>query len=270
MLAYLEQGSALYILAVLCLIGVIGKLAVNHVYKSLIRQSDNVATAKDKQLQQMKTKYESVYRLNCGIKNSEVFVAKKLGQYRLMKVRLKNWDFVDLHLGALGLAVCGLSAFGIYWLDGKVKMSVLYLTAAGIAAICLLLFHSVTDSAGYRETLEKSLCHYFDNVLIVRGPRAVVQEAEQEETVRGRSAMKDDIFMRKPEREAEDAQEAAYAGAESALTRAKSGQRAEMDALKESLSQIAAARNEGSDKKSRRLTQKEEQLIDEILRQYLS
>lgn len=269
MLAYLEQGNALYIFAALCLIGMIGKLAVNHVYKSLIKQSDNIAAAKDKQLQQMKTKYESIYRINCGIKNSEVFVQKKLAQYQLVRLRLKTWEAVDLYAGAVCLLLGIGSAFGIYWWDGNAKMSVAYLAAAAAAAVWMLLFHQAADSGGNRMLLEKSLCHYFENVLVVRSARAGKQEAEEEELQRSHPVMKDDIFMRKQEPEQESSNTfTAAAPADSSI--GKSGQRAQMDALRESLSQIAAAKSEDSDKKNRRLTQKEEQLIDEILRQYLS
>ena len=247
----------------------ITKLAVNHVYKSLIRQSDNLATAKDRQLQQMKTKYESLYRMNCGIKNSEVFVTGKTGQYRLLRIRLNTWNAFDLYAGTLAVTVGLLAAFGTYWWDGAEKMSVLYLGSAALAAIGMLLFHSAAGGDANRAALENALCHYFENVLIVRGPHAAMAEEEQEESVRTRTSMKDDIFMRKPQADEQEKQETAFS-TDGGMLRGKSGQRAEMEALKESLSQIAAARSDGGEKKSRKLTQKEEQLIDEILRQYLS
>ena len=53
MLNYLEQGMILYVMAAVCVIGVISRFAANRCYKSLIRQSDNLAAAKDKQLQQI-------------------------------------------------------------------------------------------------------------------------------------------------------------------------------------------------------------------------
>ena len=78
MLNYLEQGMILYVMAAVCVIGVISRFAANRCYKSLIRQSDNLAAAKDKQLQQMKTKYESIYRMNCGIKNTEALCGSSI------------------------------------------------------------------------------------------------------------------------------------------------------------------------------------------------
>lgn len=268
MLAYLEQGSILYALAVFCLIGVIGKLTVNHVYKSLIKQSDNLATATDKQLQQMKTKYESIYRINCGVKDCGAFVAKRMQQYRVLGIRLSGWSNCDLYLGAIGGLLCLLSAFWVYWMDGSVKMIAAYACASGMAFGAMLLFHYMTGGSANRSTLETSLCHYFENVLIVRGPRLAPQETKQEESARAKTSMRDDIFMKKPARE-EDPDDT-YENEEKPAQRTGNGQRAEMEALKESLSQIAAARGEGNEKRSRKLTQKEEQLIDEILRQYLS
>ena len=39
MLNYLEQGMILYVMAAVCVIGVISRFAANRCYKSLIRQS---------------------------------------------------------------------------------------------------------------------------------------------------------------------------------------------------------------------------------------
>ncbi len=269
MLEYLEQGNVLYVLAALCLIGVITKLAVNHVYRGLIQQADNVATAKDKQLQQMKTKYESIYRLNSGVKNSGIFVEKRLAQYRLFKLRLKNWEYLDLQLGGAGVILCMLAAYGIFWMEGDLKISAMYLSIGAMTACGVYLFHSLADSKENRKTLASALCHYFENVLIVRGPRNIAVDAEQEEEVHNRGGMRDDIFIKKSAKGSEKQNEQVYEQ-EEMPSRTKVNQKAEMEALKESLSQIAAARSEGNEKRSRRLTQKEEQLIDEILRQYLS
>lgn len=100
MLNYLEQGMILYVMAAVCVIGVISRFAANRCYKSLIRQSDNLAAAKDKQLQQMKTKYESIYRMNCGIKNTEAFVSKMQQQYRIAGTRLTSWENCSIYCAA--------------------------------------------------------------------------------------------------------------------------------------------------------------------------
>ena len=46
MLNYLEQGMILYVMAAVCVIGVISRFAANRCYKSLIRQSDNLGSGK--------------------------------------------------------------------------------------------------------------------------------------------------------------------------------------------------------------------------------
>ena len=77
MLSFLEKGFVLYIMTAICVVGVIGKLSVNHIYRRLIRQSDNLTTAQDRQLRQLKTKYETAYRMNVGVHNVLAFVEKK-------------------------------------------------------------------------------------------------------------------------------------------------------------------------------------------------
>lgn len=190
-------------------------------------------------------------------------------QYRLFKLRLKNWENLDLQLGGAGVIFCMMAAYGIFWMDGNLKISAMYLCVGAIAACGLIWFHSIADSEGNRKMLVSSLSHYFENVLIVRGPRSAVADDESEEHVHTKSSMKDDIFMKKPAKAVSKQCEKEY-DQEEEPSRGKTGQKADVEALKESLSQIAAARNESSEKRTRRLTQKEEQLIDEILRQYLS
>ena len=121
MLNYLEQGMILYVMAAVCVIGVISRFAANRCYKSLIRQSDNLAAAKDKQLQQMKTKYESIYRMNCGIKNTEAFVSKMQQQYRIAGTRLTSWENCSIYCAAAAFLIGAVSSLILYLNKGSVQ-----------------------------------------------------------------------------------------------------------------------------------------------------
>ena len=228
MLNYLEQGMILYVMAAVCVIGVISRFAANRCYKSLIRQSDNLAAAKDKQLQQMKTKYESIYRMNCGMKNTEAFVSKMQQQYRIAGTRLTSWENCSIYCAAAAFLIGAVSSLILYLNKGSVQNCVLYLAGG-----------------------------------------------------RARGAMRDDLFMQKKD----GAQKENNVSAENEkrvnrpeLVRKEEPEKdhqKQLEELKESLAQIAAARGESGDRQvhkqqTRKLSPKEEQLINDIISQYLS
>lgn len=286
MLNYLEQGSVLYLMAAICVIGVIGRFVANHFYKSLIRQADNLVSAKDRQLQQMKMKYESIYRMNCGMKNTGAFVSKMQQQYRVAGIRLVNWESSSIYCGILAFLVGALSSLVLYLNNGTAQNCILYLAGGSLMAAAMISFSGAVDGGTYRDTLEASLIHYFENVLVVRSPRDMPDSFEEEDVrsdgmkaeaserealrssaaARSKGTMRDDLFMRSekkedPVRKHEDGDSLS--------------QQKQLEELKESLAQIAAARGDSGDKQNRRqqgkkLTPKEEQLINEIINQYLS
>lgn len=297
MVSYLEQGMILYVMAAICAIGVISRLATNHFYKSLIRQSDNLATARDKQLQQMKTKYESIYRMNCGIKNTEVFVSKMQQQYRIAGIRLSSWENCSIYSAAVAFLIGAISALVLYLNKGTVQTCILYLAGGSLMAAGMLVLSGLMGTGSNREQLETALVHYFENVFIVRSARDMpegLSEEESEEMVqtereairssaaaRARGTMRDDLFMQKKENTPKES--AASADREKRVNRPELVRKEEpekdhqkqLEELKESLAQIAAARGESGDRsvhkqQTRKLSAKEEQLINDIISQYLS
>lgn len=297
MLNYLEQGMILYVMAAIGLIGVISRLASNHFYKNLIRQSDNLASAKDKQLQQMKTKYESIYRMNCGIKNTEAFVNKMQQQYRAGGIRLSGWENLSTYSAAIIFIVGAVSALILYMNKAGAVICVMYLAGGSLMAAGVITLTELLGGGANKEILENSLVHYFENVLVVRSAREMPEGIVQEETenaemperelvrtsaaARARGIMRDDIFMQKKEN-AKNSDEKHLNRPE--LVRqdmlrkeddTEKNHQKQIENLKESLAQIAAARGDGTDrqvqqKQTKKLSPKEEQLINDIISQYLS
>lgn len=64
MLEILQTGKALYALAAIGIIGVLSKLVTRSLYKRLIRETDNMAATKNKNLKILKQKLENACRLN--------------------------------------------------------------------------------------------------------------------------------------------------------------------------------------------------------------
>ena len=88
MLQFLQTGKALYILAVVCGIGVISKLVTSSLYKRLIKETGNMALTKNKNLRSLKQKTENMFLLNHGIRNAGAYIEKQLYSFRFMKRKL--------------------------------------------------------------------------------------------------------------------------------------------------------------------------------------
>ena len=130
----------------------------------------------------------------------------------------------------------------------------------------MIVLSGLMGNSSNKDLLETALVHYFENVLVVRSARDMpdgISEEQPDELVqpereaarssaaaRARGAMRDDLFMQKDHQK-------------------------QLEELKESLAQIAAARGESGDRQvhkqqTRKLSPKEEQLINDIISQYLS
>ena len=88
MLQFLQTGKALYVLAVVCGLGMISKLMTSSLYKRLVKETGNMALTKNKNLRSLKQKTENAFLLNHGIRNASAYIEKQLYGFRFMKISL--------------------------------------------------------------------------------------------------------------------------------------------------------------------------------------
>ena len=153
----------------------------------------------------------------------------------------------------------------------------------------MIVLSGLMGNSSNKDLLETALVHYFENVLVVRSARDMpdgISEEQPDELVqpereaarssaaaRARGAMRDDLFMQK-----KDGAQNEKRVNRPELVRKEEPEKdhqKQLEELKESLAQIAAARGESGDRQvhkqqTRKLSPKEEQLINDIISQYLS
>lgn len=279
MMEYLEKGYVLYAMLAIAVICVLGKLIANGTYKRLIRQAENMASAKDSFLKRLKLKYESTYRLNDGVDNVPAFVEKNLYQYKKMGITLRKLEGISIHgaLFCLLAGICATLASFLYQTD--VRTMILQFGAGIVLGIALVLADSVTDTGTKRDVLLANICDYLENILVVR---TLTEQGEEEEGT-ARRKMKDDVFLKQQKEKAEVVKErednqqkpqtvSAKQEAEAAALFRKKENQSDMESLKKSLAQIAAAREEKGEEnllKGKKLSPKEEKLIADIIQEYL-
>ena len=77
-MSFLETGRALYLLAAICLGGIMVRLAAGSFYKRLIRESSNLALAKNRYLRALRQNAEDTYRINMGMNNTRVYLERQI------------------------------------------------------------------------------------------------------------------------------------------------------------------------------------------------
>lgn len=290
-LEFLETGNVLYLMLAVSALGILSKLLVNGRYRKLLRQSQNMGNAKDKYLKQWKMKFENTYRAGGGVDNISVYVEKNLGQYRFMGIRLSRLSRFNSLAAAL-VCLGGLTAaFMTYWYADTMKIVILYAASGLLMGGAMVLWEGICDTRGKKGRLLLYIRDYFENTLagrleIGQGQIPAFEggfsgnggfDGELEEGEGGEPLFsKEDIVNAFSEVDAVTGGKYSAAGEEAAsaekqdeLRRKEEAAVREQDALflRNRLERIAAGRK--GDGAERKLTAEEEQLIEDIIQEYL-
>lgn len=304
MLALLETGKALYVLAAICLLGIWTRMMTKNLYKRLWKESANLAVAKNKGLKELKTRAENTYRMNQGMRDSGAWLEHQLGELRFRGMTLNGWNNLSAQLTWLCLLAGGVGAFLSYWYRLDTYYIVMYGGGAVLLAMATMLFDNGSIS-GRREQLTAALQDYLENVLCPRLSRNQPLDEEGDDGRAGRGGMPgrtgrtsgamrgaaaqnseepDEYSGRvramerggQPDRSGgvrkRDARNGRRETAAAAVEETRQESRRDIDALKRSLEQIAASRekNRGANEDwLKQLSPEEMQLIGDILKEYL-
>jgi hypothetical protein len=163
-----EQNIIMYVFAGLCGLGLLVRLIVNLVFKTLVKASENPAETKNKLLKLMKMRFEACYKAKIGVNNVDTFVDKNVLRYRFCGVLLSTWDNFSGQILFLNLLIVPISAvFGVVFKCGQDL--VLLTGAVGIltSAVLIIVDKSINLPAKKR-MLHVNLLDYLENFCKVR------------------------------------------------------------------------------------------------------
>ena len=171
MMNVLQTGKALYVLAAICLAGILVRMMAGSFYKGLIRESANLALTKNKCLRALKQNAEDTYRMNQGMNNTRVYLEKQLCGLKMLGFSLKGVDNLAGQLTLLCFLAGGAAAFGAYWYRSDNYYIVLY-GAVGILSGMLTMFVDYgVNLESRRQQLLTCLQDYLENVMWPRMAR---------------------------------------------------------------------------------------------------
>ncbi len=282
MLFYLERGLALYGICFVLLMGICSKWLTNHTYKKLLVQTENFASVKDRGLKQLRSRYESTCRLSGSVHNIPVFIEKQLGQFSVWGIRLRRLENLTLPLALLCFLVGMGSSLLVFLYNGSLQTMVTQFAAGVLAGIVLVAVECLLDTTSKRELLFIQVQDYLENNLEVQLKQPVgMDETASEGAAPVKKSMKDDIFMKMKEEQGttrrnrgkfSDASEGErYRRSEPEEAKAYRERDKDIEFLRKSLEQIAAAREQQEKAPAaKNLSPEEERLMEEIIKEYLN
>ncbi len=168
MLEFLETGKALYVLAAVCGLGLLGRLVARNLYKRLMKETDNMTLTKNRYLRDLKQKTENTYRLNQGIHNSRVYLEKQLTNFRFLGVTLSGWGSLGGQMTILCFLLGGAASFGAYWYRCDSYYIVLYSSVGILAGLVTMVADYWANLAERKQQLLNALQDYMENSLFNR------------------------------------------------------------------------------------------------------
>ncbi len=198
--------------------------------------------ARDVSLKQLRVRFESAYRLNHGHVNTDILVRCHMGDYRLFGVSLVRLEHISLAAALLCL-IMGISGSG-YLFVNEVNMYIcVRILFLGLSLSLTTLLLGALLNTNTLNTVCLKLSDYLEHSLSAR----LLAEQERKNSVSAHGGMRDDLFMQRDE------------PVETALR-----------VYHDPLSEIAATIEEDpSARIKRQLADMDDQMIIDILRQYL-
>lgn len=283
MLLYLEHGLALYGVCFVLFLGICSKLLTNHTYKKLLVQTESFSSVKDRCLKQLRSRYENTYRLNGGVHNIPVFIEKQLGQLTVLGIRLRRMENFTLPLALLCFLLGMGSSLLVFLYNGSLQVMVTQFATGVLAGIVLVAVECLLDTGAKRELLFVQIQDYLENNLETQLKQpAGVSDSVAEAKAPVKKSMKDDIFMKVKEEqgstrrnrgklsEGAEAERERYRRSEPEEETSYRERDKDIEFLRRSLEQIAAARERQEKVPAKNLSAEEERLMEEIIKEYLN
>jgi hypothetical protein len=229
---FLEAGYGNYLMVFFCAIGMIGTYLAAHQYKRLINQSENMMGTSQPFLLQIKNKFQNAYYVNNGVNNVELFVQKNMRELRKYKIRTEFLSKLASRMAGICFLLGIIFAAMGYIQEIEFKQMMVSLLVGIITGSIAILVAYILDISSLQDELCLQLKEYLENTFSMKIKN---------------SQMDVNYFTEEESEEEED----------------------EFSYLKESLEAMASAREkEVSSGEKRKLTVKEEKLLEEILKEY--
>lgn len=264
---FLASAIPVYVMAAITVLGVLATWATGIYYRQMINQTENMMSARHSFLLQMKNRFENTYRVNKGINDIPLFVDRQIKGNRFLWISAEKAGKASQKAALLCLILGGAVTVLQQVKGFEVRQVVTTLGITLFWAVVGMSAYLLSDMEQEQEQLRVQLEEYFANTLSKRMENARDEEKvlTRPENKKKKNTMTDKYFS--DVREKQD--EMATAEKQNMDEEEEHFTEEDLQYLRQSLERIAAGRdrNLGNGKKHR-FSEKEEKVIDDILKEY--
>ncbi|MGN0357283.1 MAG: hypothetical protein ACI4E0_05620 [Blautia sp.] len=294
---FLASAVPVYIMAVITALGILGTWATGIYYRQMINQTENMMSARNSFLLQMKNRFENTYRVNNGIENVPLFVDRQLNGNRFLGINIQKAGKASQKAALLCLILGGAVTM-LQQVNGFAVQQVV--TSLGVTLFCSVTglgIYALSDMEYAQTQLQIQLEEYFSNTLSKR----LANSREEENTLARRTdrteSNRNDYsridgrrsdngradnsrtenrrnkstvgpsFYSEPQTKRNENEPVGKNGAD--VEEESHFTEEDLQYLRQSLERIAAGRDKSlGDEKKHHFSAKDEKVIDDILREY--
>lgn len=149
----------------LLLLSIICQIIIGVLYQTMIQETDNMASTRNKLLKQCKIKFANCYQLHSGVSNIPVFVDKFLNRIQLWGISFSAVEHLSGQLMLLSVFAAGIGVCkGI--IDGETLGALLpYYIGSLFGLYIYFSVSSLIDIADKKKVLKTNLIDYLENNL---------------------------------------------------------------------------------------------------------
>lgn len=153
---------------ILLLLSIICQISMGVLCHKLIWETENMSSAKNKSLQQLKLKFSSCCQLHEGVSNVSVFVDKYVHQIKIHGISLSTLKHISGQLVLLSILISGIGACKGIISGESIIYIVPYYVISFLGLYCYFAISSLIDITDKTRILRTNLIDYLENHLVSR------------------------------------------------------------------------------------------------------
>lgn len=164
-------------------IGVVIQGCVERVLHGYVKASDHMETTKKKNLLHLRKEFETIYGLECQVRNPKAYVEKYLLKLRFMGISYGYWDKLsELTISCVSVVAAG-ELLHAYWRNQLVNNLTEIIFVYGMMVACLVLAKHIYGVKSKKEQVQIQLIDYLENYVtnrLIKGKEMVSQTSHNE------------------------------------------------------------------------------------------
>ncbi len=254
-------------------LSIICQIIIGVIYRKLIKETDNMSTAKNKFLKQCKLKFINCYQLSGEVANISVFVDKSMSKISFLGISMSVWHHLAGQFILLSVVAAGAGACYEITQGETVGKILPYYVVSFLALYVYFSVSGLVDITGKKERLKINLVDYLENHMVNKLRQSDIDWEELTGEMLSTAKKKVHKKKKKAELEAMDDKEKKRALREeiglSAERGGKEGTAAALTSSSEQGQQDGEKEEKEEEEKVAAFSHQEAQELEELLREFL-